>query len=473
MDGHKRYPQAIILPVLSFFSIALAIPPIILHGKNRNFPASSLIFWSILLNIFNIVNSLTWPTDDDIHSAWDGSGLCDIEVKLMAASYLGIPGSLMCIFRSLALVLDTDRATLVPSRSQRWRNRFMEVMFCVVAPVLAMITHIIWQRSRYILFSISGCVNDFDESWVSLALAWVWPPIFCLVAGYYCFLVLIRVHKYRSDFASILRASSSSLSKSRFLRLFFLALTMLVCILPLQAYVVYSNVELSLPWHAYSWSRNHQKSSWYNIQKMESYGEVFFDRWTPVASGYLIFIFFGFGRDATRMYRTVFWVLGFGRCFPSLEPTPETHSTPTPPSNSTSATLVEGISSRARSLFSRPKSYISTYVVRGKYNDIEKGTVSTASHLSQSPSVAHSVPKKSRWNSLPWSLFNRRPARRDADGTLLDDLSIPSQTVSTNAWASRRDSMNTSAGVRSPQLHRDYIHVRQVISQQSEVKIQV
>ncbi|KAJ5146022.1 Fungal pheromone STE3 GPCR [Penicillium bovifimosum] len=474
-DIHKRHPQAIILPVLSFFSIALAIPPIILHAKNRNFPASSLIFWSILLNIFNIINSLTWPTDD-IQSAWDGSGLCDIEVKFMAASYLGIPGSLLCIFRSLALVLDTDRATLVPSRGQRWRNRFMEIMFCVVAPILAMITHLVWQRSRYILFSISGCVNDFDESWVSLALAWIWPPLFCLVAGYYCFLVLIRVHKYRSDFASILRASSSNLSKSRFLRLFFLALSMLVCILPLEAYVVYSNIELSIPWHAYSWSRNHHKSSWYHIRKMESYGEVFFDRWTPVASGFMIFIFFGFGRDATRMYHTVCWYLGLGYCFPSIEPPTDSHATPTPPPGSTGSTLVESISSRARSLFSRPKSgtiYIGTCVSRGNYNDIEKGTVSTSSHLSHSPSVARSVPKKSRWSNLPWSLFNRRPARRDADGTLLDDLSMPSQTVSTMAWASRRDSVNMSESTASPQLHRDFIHVRQVISQQSEIKIHV
>jgi pheromone a factor receptor len=251
---------------------------------------------------------------------------------------------------------------------------------------------------------------------------------------------------------------------------------MLVCILPLQAYVVYSNIQLSIPWHAYSWSRNHQNSSWYHIQKMEAYGDVFFDRWTPVASGFMIFIFFGFGRDATRMYRTVFWYLGLGYCFPSIEPPTDSHNTPTPPHGSASSTLVESISSRAKSLFSHPKTvttYIGTYVTRSSYNDIEKGTVSASSHLSHSPSVSHSVPKKSRWSNLPWSLFNRRPARRDMDGTLLDDLSMPSQTVSTNAWASRRDSVNLSDGPVSPQLHRDFIHVRQVISQQSEIKVQV
>lgn len=185
MDINRRHAQAVVLPVLSFISIALAIPPLILHGKNRNFPATSLIFWSILLNLFNIINSLIWPTDNVI-SWWDGSGLCDIEVKFMAASYVGIPGSLACIFRSLAIVLDTDRATLVPSKGQRWRNQFMEIMFCIAVPVIAMTTHIIWQKSRYLLFAISGCVNNFDESWASLAFAWIWPPIICLIAAYYC-----------------------------------------------------------------------------------------------------------------------------------------------------------------------------------------------------------------------------------------------------------------------------------------------
>jgi pheromone a factor receptor len=185
MDIHQRHPQAVALPILSSFSIALAIPPLILHGKNRNFPATSLIFWSILLNLFNITNALIWPTDN-VASWWDGAGLCDIEVKFMAAGYVGIPGSLACIFRSLAIVLDTDRATLVPSKGQRWRNQFMEILFCVAVPVIAMVTHIVWQKSRYLLFAISGCVNNFDESWVSLVFAWIWPPIICLIAAYYC-----------------------------------------------------------------------------------------------------------------------------------------------------------------------------------------------------------------------------------------------------------------------------------------------
>ena len=179
-----RHPMATVVPLLSFISIVVCITPLTLHAKNRNLPATSLICWTILLNAFNIINALIWPTDN-VNVWWDGSGLCDIEVKLMVGSYVAFPGALVGIFRGLAVVLDTASTTLVPSKTQRLRNQAVELVFCVVIPVIAMITHIIWQKSRYLLFAISGCVNDFDESWVSFVLAYMWPPLICLIAAYY------------------------------------------------------------------------------------------------------------------------------------------------------------------------------------------------------------------------------------------------------------------------------------------------
>lgn len=181
----KLYPMAVVIPVLSFISILLCLPPLALHAKNRNFPAAALICWAILLSVFNIINAILWPTDD-IPSWWDGAGLCDIEVKIMVASYVAVPAALTCIFRGLAAVLDTNRAVLVPSRTQRWRNRLVELVLCVFVPILAMATHYIYQKDRYLLYAISGCVNNYDESWPSFVLAWMWPPILCLISAYYC-----------------------------------------------------------------------------------------------------------------------------------------------------------------------------------------------------------------------------------------------------------------------------------------------
>ncbi|KAJ5573497.1 uncharacterized protein N7459_007924 [Penicillium hispanicum] len=477
----KRYPLAVILPVLSFFSIALCIPPLTLHAKNRNLPATTLICWSLMLNLFNIINSLTWPTDD-VASWWNGSGLCDIEVKIMVAGYVAVPGALLCILRSLAIVLDTSRAMLVPSKTQRWRNRSMELLFCVVVPIIAMITHVVWQKSRYLLYSISGCVNNFDESWVSLVLAYMWPPVICLIAGYYCILVLIRLHRYRSDFEVILRSSNSNMSKSRFLRLFLVAFTMLLAILPVQGYVLYYDLTLSLPWHSYSWSRLHGPS-WNQIIKVPTYGVVFFDRWTPIAMGCIIFIFCGFGRDATRSYRMVLCYLGLGYCFPSLARPLDSQATIVPPNASGSRTMV-GSSDRAKRRFKWRKGSSARYATgvlesapnkrevsqtadicisvrhSDTYNDIEKG-IRTASG------------PRAPWYRPPWFRFNQRVAPSRDEDTLLEDMSVPSQTICTNAWASTsrsRPSSEFASGLSSP-VRNDSIHIKHVISQQSEVQI--
>lgn len=177
--------MAVVLPILSVFSIVIGIVPLVLHTKNRNYPMAVLISWFCLQNLFNIINAIIWP-NDDMDSWWNGAGLCDVEVKLMSASHVGIPATLVPVFRNLALVLDTERAAMVPSKKQRWRNRFMNILFCAVVPFIAMLTSLIYQRRRYFLIGIVGCVNSYDRSFMSLILAYMWPLIISLISGWYC-----------------------------------------------------------------------------------------------------------------------------------------------------------------------------------------------------------------------------------------------------------------------------------------------
>jgi len=273
------------------------------------------------------------------------------------------------------------------------------------------------------------------------------------------------------------------MNKSGFMRLFFLAFTMLVAILPVQAYVLYYDLTLSLPWHPYSWNKIHGPE-WSQIQKVATYGIVFFDRWTPIAAGLMVFIFFGFGRDATKMYRLLFWYLGFGYCFPGVRRPLDSHASASAPAPNASiaTTLVGSVSSKAKSFFKKGTSsqyVISLYFGRfvanhwkststlathdGSYNDIETGRISST------------VPVGNvRTGKLPWyrSFFNRRKASRHVgEDTLLDDLSVP-QTIYTSAWAGTsqsRPSNEFSVEPSSPQT-KDFIHVKQVIRQQSEIQ---
>lgn len=47
-------------------------------------------------------------------------------------------------------------------------------------------------------------------------------------------------------------------------------------------------------------------------------GNVIYDRWIWLSCGFLVFVFFGFGKDAINIYRTGLLAIGMGRIFPIL-----------------------------------------------------------------------------------------------------------------------------------------------------------
>jgi pheromone a factor receptor len=187
MDSQEyhRSAQAVAVPLLALLAIILSLPPLAWHGRNRNLPAFCFASWLLICNVFILVNAFIWP-DDNLDSWWSGAGLCDVEVKVLVASYLGLPGTLMCIFRNLSQILDTSTTALIPTQTQRRRNLVINIAFCLGLPVLFSIISFVVQRNRYMIFAISGCVSSFDESWASLVLSYMWPLVICLVAAYYC-----------------------------------------------------------------------------------------------------------------------------------------------------------------------------------------------------------------------------------------------------------------------------------------------
>jgi len=123
------------------------------------------------------------------------------------------------------------------------------------------------------------------------------------------------MHKYRKEFAVVLSASSSGLTKSRFLRLFFMSLALTVLGLPIQFYALYQNT--IFPLVPYSWSRVHGPG-WWDIILIPTNGGVTLDRWIQLAVGFTVFVFFGLGHDMKKMYRSWLLAVGFGRIFPSM-----------------------------------------------------------------------------------------------------------------------------------------------------------
>ncbi|KAL1860164.1 a-factor receptor [Paecilomyces lecythidis] len=436
---YERAPEAIIIPFLSLLSIILSITPLMWHLRNSNFPAVCLVCWFLINNLFNIVNAFIWPTDD-IDSWWSGVGLCDVEVKLMVASYVGIPGALLCIFRHLAEVLDTDRTVLVPSGSQRRKKLVIEMVFCLVVPVLAMITHYFVQKTRYMLYTISGCVNNFDESWVTLVLSYLWPTVICVVAAYFCCLVMYRIIKYNREFGAILSGSrGSGLNKTRFLRLFCMASVMLLAILPTQAYVLYVDIQLSLPWHDYSFTRIHGPQ-WNEIIKVATHGQSFFDRWIPIGGTIVLFVFFGFGKDATSMYRSIFTKLGVDRWLPA---------------KSHSGIYSDKSTSSSASRMGKLGKMLTWSLQSNTTRTSRTSSVSNDASISSSAIITADLEKGSRIHSVDrnmaneasfysrithlrmWNIFRTATGNAPAGPPNNNSLENPDSTISTSAWAAR------------------------------------
>ena len=267
------------------------------------------------MNVFNFINPIIWPTDQ-LEDRWNGVGLCDIEVKLIVASSVGMPGALICIFRQLATILDVDKGPIVPTPTQRRRRHALEICCCIAFPVLMMVVHYLVQPLRFYIFAITGCVPPVDHSWPAILLVLVPPLALCAIAAGYCILVVIRLLKCRRQFSVVLESSASRFNRSRFLRLFILSAALMVIFFPLSVYVFARNLEY--PRRPFSWSKVHPPNWPDLIQRVPTAGAVRFDRWVNIGIGFSVFFFFGLGTDAKLMYRSWLLRLGLGRLFPQL-----------------------------------------------------------------------------------------------------------------------------------------------------------
>ncbi|KAF2719583.1 fungal pheromone STE3G-protein-coupled receptor, partial [Polychaeton citri CBS 116435] len=308
------YPSAVGLAIASIFVIILMLPPMWWHARNRNLGATLLVGWLVLLNLFTFINALIWP-NDDISNWYDGNVLCDIQVKFQIAARVGAPAANACVLRALAIVMDTDRATLGQSAAERRRNHTVELLWAVGFPLSMFLAHYIVQWNRYYLFGISGCVAGVSDSWVTLVLINLPGPVWTLVNVYYAVLILIRLHKYRVSFTSLLESRGTT--RSRFLRLFCLCIFWLLVSLPVQFYVLFVNINVT---HSpYSWTEIHDTERWRTIVMIPSDGRVIFDRYIWLGGGIMVFVFFGMGKDAMAMYKGGLCTIGLGRVFPSLK----------------------------------------------------------------------------------------------------------------------------------------------------------
>ncbi|KAF2768408.1 STE3-domain-containing protein [Teratosphaeria nubilosa] len=402
----RPYPAAIALATVSALVLVLMITPLTWHCRNRNFGATALCLWAMVVMLLQcFVNAVIWP-NDDIASWYDGAGLCDVEVKLQAAFATALPSSLACVLRGLSNAMDTKRVSLGKTTAQKRKDFAFDFSLCILFPALQMVFHYIVQGERYYLLGIAGCEASFDDSWPTIVLLVIPPLLFTLLDAYYALLVLARLYHYRQGFASILACSNTT--NTRFMRLYIFCLVLLLPVLPLEIYTLYQN--LNHDQHPYSWAESHNPKVWNRIRLRTSNGSVYWDRWIWLACGVVIFLFFGLGRDAVKMYKDGLLAIGASRIFPSLREDWRPRASP-------AVNTISSFSSKAKIYF-----------------DNKRNSVSTWSRPSKS------VPNSSRTDSIVDPLSPRTNAFMEPirqDNSITPDLEENGQTTSKPSATSR------------------------------------
>jgi pheromone a factor receptor len=186
MDSDQNfpiYPITVLIPTLSASALVLQIPPLIWHLRNRNLGASCMIGWLSLIQIIYIINPIIWPRDN-IMNWWNGHGLCDIEIRILIAATVAIPGSTMVIIRNLAAILNRDELHL-PTPSQRRRQQIIDLFLCFGFPVLIMVIYYVVQSNRYTIFTTTGCTWWIERTWLSIVLILIWPLVLAIINTYF------------------------------------------------------------------------------------------------------------------------------------------------------------------------------------------------------------------------------------------------------------------------------------------------
>jgi pheromone a factor receptor len=178
--------QAIALPIFCLIAILINIIPFLAlsSGSRINISACSLIIYIFLANLFTLINSLLWPTND--YANWfSGIGLCDIETKLQLPIITGIAAATACLTRELAEALDTKSAKVTSTRRDRRNKIIIDSLLCFALPTLQIILHWLVQDVRFFLAVLAGCGASYDASWPTVVIMYIWPVIFSLLSCIY------------------------------------------------------------------------------------------------------------------------------------------------------------------------------------------------------------------------------------------------------------------------------------------------
>lgn len=310
-------------PIFAFLGFVVALIPLPWHLQAWNSGTCYYMIWATLSCLNQFINSIVWH-NNAINWApiW-----CDISIRIMLGASVGIPAASLCINRRLYNIAKTHAVALTDEGKRR--AVLIDTLICVLLPMTVVALQYIVQGHRFDIYEDIGCYPFIYNTLPAFFLSDSWPIIIGLVSSVYCGLSLKAFYLRRAQFTHFLK-SNKSLSASRYFRLMALAMTDIVCTIPLASLIIWINSAATPvePW--ISWENVH-----YDFSRVGQYPSALWTtnyllvvaiqltRWIVVVCAFIFFAFFGFAAEARKNYSIAFWWVA--RIFGIYPPKPQQH----------------------------------------------------------------------------------------------------------------------------------------------------
>ncbi|KAJ7711550.1 pheromone A receptor-domain-containing protein [Mycena metata] len=307
-------PTYPLFPVFAFLGFLLPLIPLPWHFQAWNSGTCWYIFWASLSCLNQFVNSIVWA-GNIVNSA---PAWCDISIRIMMGASVGLPAASLCINRRLYHIATVQ--AVVVTKAEKRRAVLIDSLICGLFPAVYIALQYIVQGHRFNIFEDIGCYPDIYNTLPAYFISSMWPVVIGLISAVYCVLSLRAFSARRAAFAQFLSAHTA-LTPSRYLRLSALALTDLLCTVPLAAFTIYLNATASpiSPWISFAdthfdFGRVEQIPHVLWAADRNSSIAVELTRWASPFCALAFFAFFGFAAEARKNYAragaavvTVFW----------------------------------------------------------------------------------------------------------------------------------------------------------------------
>ncbi|KAL1741339.1 fungal pheromone STE3G-protein-coupled receptor [Schizophyllum fasciatum] len=303
MIADPTYP---LFPICAFVGFVGCLIPFPWHLQSMNSGTCFFMFWTSLACLNYFVNSLIW-VDNAINSApvW-----CDISIRIIMATTVGLPMSSLCIVRRLYKITKVQAVSISPSEKRR--AVLLDCLLCGLFPLLFIALQYVVQGHRFNIYEGIGCMPAIYNTPLMYFTTAMWPVVLGSCSAVYCALTLHQFYRRRLQFAQFLH-SGSSLNASRYLRLMALALTEMLISTPLGIFGIVMNATATPvgPWR--SWADTHLDYGRVEqfpaiIWRKQSLLIVSFEtsRWQAPFSAFVFIAFFCFAEEARKHYKIAF-----------------------------------------------------------------------------------------------------------------------------------------------------------------------